>query len=178
MKSNYKMRAERFLKMIFPYIEACEYPYQYKRAMNHFNEEHSRKVIVRSGVSRVAIITSDYVIKFDYDMHEVKRVGGCQSEVDFYDFAKSEGFEYLFAEITPLEYCGRTFYIMPRIHGIGRKEYCYAEEFLHGEDEDFVRTYLYDLHDENYGWYHNRPIIVDYACNQLWLENNDEVSES
>lgn len=178
MKSSYTERAARFFRTIYPLLDGhWDSPWECRRIMSLYSCEHSRKVFVRSGVSRIAIITSDYVIKFDYNMKEVKRVGGCQSEVNFYNFAKNEGFEYLFAEITPFEYCGRTFYIMPRINGIGRKEYCYAEEFLHGDDLAFVDDYLSDLHDENYGWYHNRPVIVDYACNQLWWENH-EVSES
>lgn len=169
MKSDYRVRARRFLETIYPLIaNHLDSPYECKRIMSLYSYEHSRKVFVGSGVARIAIVTSDYVIKFDYDEREVARVGGCESEVQFYQFAKSEGFEYMFAEITPFEYMGRTFYIMPRINGIMRKEYCYAEEFFEGEERDFLDRYLHDLHDENYGWYRGVPVIFDYACNDLW----------
>lgn len=169
MKSDYRVRARHFLETIYPLLDGCwGSPSECRRIMYRYNRQKSRKVIVCNGVSRIAIITSDYVIKFDYNEYEVIRVGGCQSEVEFYQFAKKEGFGYMFAEITPFEYMGRTFYIMPRINGIGRKEYCYAEEFFEGEERDFLDRYLHDLHDENYGWYHGVPVIFDYACNNLW----------
>lgn len=181
MKSDYRVRARRFLETIYPLIaNHLNSPYECKRIIRTYNTQHSRRISVGYGVARIAIVTSDYVIKFDYDKYEVARVGGCQSEVEFYQFAKSEGFEYMFAEITPFEYMGRTFYIMPRINGIMKKKYCYAEEFFDGEERNFLDNYLNDLHDENYGWYNRTPVIFDYACNSLWLENHskDEVSES
>jgi hypothetical protein len=173
MKSSYTERAARFLRTIYPLLDGhWNSPWECRRIMSLYSCEHSRKVFVRSGVSRIAIITSDYVIKFDYNEREVNRVGGCESEVEFYQFAKQEGFGYLFAEITPFIYNGRTFYIMPRVNGVGRVEYSYAEDFLEGEERAFADEYLNDLHDENYGWYHKRPVIFDYACNQLWLDNH------
>lgn len=174
MKSDYRVRARRFLETIYPLLDGCwGSPNECRRIMYQYNRQKSRKVIVCNGISRIAIITSDYVIKFDYNEYEVIRVGGCESEVKFYQFAKKEGFGYMFAEITPFEYMGRTFYIMPRINGIGRKEYCYAEEFFEGEERDFLDRYLHDLHDENYGWFNHTPVIFDYACNKLWCDSHE-----
>ena len=175
MKSSYTERAANFLRTIYPLLDGhWDSPWECKRIMNRYSYEHSRKVFVRSGIARIAIITSDYVIKFDYDEREVNRVGGCESEVEFYQFACQKGFDYLFAAITPFTYNGRTFYIMPRINGIGRKEYAYAEDFLEGEERAFADEYLHDLHDENYGWHNRHPVIFDYACNQLWIDNHGD----
>lgn len=167
MMSNYKIRAMRFVEQIFPYIENCgECIVNYRIAVDKFNYTKSRKVILANGCSRVAFITSDYVVKMDYDPYEVERVGGGESEEIFYAFAKERGFSHLFAETLSYAYHGKVFYIMPRIGGIGKYEddiYWY----LNSEDRDFVEDYLYDMHNLNYGWKDGYPIIVDYACNKL-----------
>ena len=166
MKTDYITRAKKFIKDIYPYIMNIRTsPFQYIRAIETFNAIHSRKVEVAHGVSRIALITSDYVVKIEYNEEEVTRVGGCESEMAFYEFAQSQGFEYLFAKITLFEYNGRKFYIMPRVQGIGRFEYSYAEDVTTGTESSFLRSYLYDLHDENYGWYNGHVVIIDYACN-------------
>ena len=180
MKSDYKVRARHFLEEIWPYIENCgNEPYQYRQAMRKYNFRKSRHVLVGSGCVRVALVTSDYVIKFDYCPEEARCVGGCADEYNFYQFAQEKGYGYLFAETTPFEFHGRTFYIMPRIEGIGRYEN-YVQDYLNDDDRDFVEEYLYDMHEENYGWKNGYPVIVDYACNVFlspW-ENESEVSES
>lgn len=164
MKSDYRLRAQKFVEQIFPYIQECESPYAYKRAMHEFNLTYHRHVEVASGASRVALISSDYVIKLDYD-DGADSYGGCEDEVTFYNFAKEKGFDYLLAEITPFLYKQRTFYIMPRIEGIGQYEDAYVQDFLDERDLDFVENYLYDMHSGNFGWKNNYPIIVDYALN-------------
>lgn len=167
MRNNYKIRAMRFVEQFFPYIENCdEWVENYRKAVEKFNYTKSRKVIFAHGCSRVAFLTSDYVVKMDYNPYEVKEVGGGESEELFYAFAKERGFERLFAEITSFSYRNKVFYIMPRIDGIGKYEddiYWY----LNSEDRNFVEDYLYDMHNLNYGWKNGYPIIVDYACNKL-----------
>ncbi len=180
MKSDYKVRAMRFLEEVWPYIEKCgNEPYQYRQAISLYNHRKSRHVTVGSGCVRVALITSDYVIKFDYCPEEAARVGGCADEAKFYQFAQERGFGYLFAETTPVEFHGRMFYIMPKIEGIGRYD-CYVQDYLDEVDRDFVEEYLYDLHEENYGWKDGYPVIVDYACSVFLppYELEEEVSPS
>lgn len=178
MKSDYRVRACHFLETIYPILNGhWGSPTTCKRILNTYNIRHSRRILVGAGVARIAIVTSDYVIKFDYCKSEVERVGGCESEVKFYQFAKQKGFEYMFAEITPFEYMDRTFYIMPRVNGIMREEGRYAEEFFYGAERDFLDYYLNDLHDENYGWLNGSPVIFDYACNRLWIENHNYRSD-
>lgn len=164
MKSNYVVRAMKFLNEFLPYMEKCDTNYQLM--VNMFCDDHKgRKVLCCSGIARVAIITSDYVIKFDYDKDACNYYGGCEDEVKFYDFAVREGFAHMFAEITHVSVGGRDFYIMPRINGIMKYAGHYAEEFFIDEELDFINEYLSDLHDENYGWVNNRPVIFDYAFN-------------
>lgn len=167
MKSDYRSRAAKFLRMIYPYIANCKEPEDYEYAVERFNGEKSRHVSMAHGISRIVLITSDYVIKIDYGT--TRCYGICEDEYNFYNFAVKHDKGYLFAEITRKEINGRMFYIMPRVKGIGKKEE-YVQEYLNEEDTDFVETYLYDLHNENYGWKNNYPIIIDYACH-VSLEN-------
>lgn len=180
MKSDYRVRARHFMEVLWDYIEDCHNFWDYKQAITRFNREKNRKVKFSHGVARIALITSDYVIKFDYDLSEVARVGGCEDEVQFYAFAQDMGFGYLFAEITPFYFHGRMFYIMPRVEGIGRYKNCWVDRFLESDEYEFCSNYLEDLHDDNYGWYKNHPIIIDYACNQFSInrEYDDDYCSS
>jgi len=173
MKSNYLDRAMKFLKQFYPYIEHCSGVEGYEEMTDLFNQEYkNRKVICCHGISRIAFITSDYVIKFDYDREACDFYGGCEDEVEFYEFACQEGFEYMFAAITHVSYGGRDFYIMPRVKNVGKCPMCWANEFFTGEESDFIEAYLCDLHDENYGWHNRRPVIFDYAFNQYAVERH------
>ena len=179
MKSDYRERAFRFIQEVYPYIDGFMYePYLVTRRIRIFNHAKSRNVQVRNGCARIALITSDYVIKFDYDEDEVRRIGGCEDEVYFYGFVKKNHMEHLFAEITPVSYMGHKFYIMPRISGIGRYEDMHVEYFLNFEDSDFVHSYLSDMHSGNYGWKNGYPVIVDYALNELRENTNSAPSYS
>lgn len=162
MKSDYRSRAAKFLRMIYPYIANCRELEDYQDAVERFNEEKSRHVFVEHGISRIVLITSDYVIKMDYG--DYFSYGTCEDEYRFYNFAVKNNKGYLFAEITRKEINGHMFYIMPRVKGIGKTEE-YVQEYLDEDDIDFVNEYLEDLHNENYGWKNNYPIIIDYACN-------------
>ena len=167
MKSDYRARAMRFLHSIYPYIEdylrdvdAIEY------AVNTYNYKHSRKVEMRYGSARIALITSDYVIKWDYDDENVTDIGGCEKEWEIYCNAQKDGMEYLLAECTLIDYNGTIFEIMPRIRAIGPSHHktgiCYMISCI---EEEWLRKVglLYDLHDWNWGIMHNKPVIIDYA---------------
>ena len=175
IKNDYKVRAFNFLKVLYPYIEEyLDKPYRCIWAVETFNKEKHRKVSVSWGSVRVAFITSDYVIKYDYDKHNARIYGGCEDEEEFYSFAKKEGFGSLFAEISSFEYMGHTFYIMPRINMRASQEGERAEYYLDGDERDFVDEYLYDLHEENFGWKNNHVIIFDYAYNVFMEQKNSQ----
>lgn len=172
---SYIERAQDFIKEIFPYIGEWNDPWNIGYDIDDFNKKCNRKVIMRHGIARIAFITSDYVVKYDFDKDEVEAVGGCENEVELYTKAVKDGFGYLFAEITHYHYNGHDFYIMPRIHGIGKNSWFYADAFMTPEENAWCeRHHLTDLHYKNYGFRKNRICIVDYACR---LEETSDYSE-
>lgn len=175
---NYVERAKDFIKEIYPYLDGEWYcPWDVEKRVNVFNAENNRKVKTSSGISRIALITSDYVVKYDYDPSELSNVGGCEIEMEVYEQAKRAGFAYMFAEITPYEYNEHQFYIMPRIYGIGRNEDAYADEYMTEEEEEFCdRIGLTDLHCNNYGFRKNHVCLVDYACSTIYLDDEEYMS--
>lgn len=175
MKSDYRVRAFNFLRAIFPYIENDLYSF----SMTKFNvrkylfDHPSRKVEVNCGSARIALITSDYVIKWDYDDDNVRDNGGCEKEYEMYKKVESAGFGYLFATATLVNYNGITFEIMPRIKAIGPKHHSTGIIFMLSNIEvSWLRSMgiLYDLHHWNWGIMKSRPVIVDYA----YIEKPDE----
>lgn len=171
-RSDYKSRAIKFLRMVYPYIQNClTDPDECMEQIEVFNQEKSRHARMDFGASRIAIIASDYVIKFDYDKENVRDVGGCETELMFYSFAKRKGYERLFAEISCVVYKNTPFFIMPRIPRVG-DGHDMVEMYLSEEDSDFVSEYLFDMHENNYGFINHYPVIVDYASNVL-LEGVD-----
>ena len=170
---NYIERAKDFIEQVYPYISVCRNPWDARNRIKMFNADFNRKVEVSSGLSRIALITSDYVVKFDYDPDEVASIGGCESEMELYATAKREGFDYLFAEITAFSYNGRCFYIMPRIRGIGSGRH-YAENYMTLAEKDFCRRYrVTDLHTENYGFRRGHVCVIDYACHLSYEDSSD-----
>ena len=115
---TYIERAMDFIAEVYPFIKDFESPWTTRRNIREYNAVKTRNVIVKNGCARIALITSDYVVKWDYDEDEVEDIGGCENEVSLYAVAELEGFAYLFAQITRFEYKGRYFYIMPRVRGI------------------------------------------------------------
>lgn len=161
---EYIERAKDFIHQIFPYIEECIQPWAVHQKVVKFNNDYDRHVKVCNGLSRIALITSDYVVKFDYDPDEVDSIGGCGNEFELYYEAKVEGFDYLFAEITPYQYKDHQFYIMPRINGVGSGHH-YAEHYMNEEEKGFCRKHrITDLHSNNYGFRNGKVCLIDYAC--------------
>lgn len=180
MRRSYEERAMDFIAQVFPYLNDLSCVWQTMQDVKLFNAAHNRKVEVRHGTARIALLTSDYVIKWDYDPEEADAIGGCENEVYLYNLAKAEGFAYLFAEITRTIYEGHYFYIMPRIPNISIDhddawEYMTEEEYAWCENH-----YLVDLHGRNFGLVKNKPVIVDYAFQEdrVDLHEEEEVSES
>ena len=173
---TYEERAKDFIKEVFPCIESMNV-WTIRDEIQIYNRANSRKVKVSNGCARIALITSDYVVKFDYDKEEVESIGGCENEIKLYAVAEAEGFAYMFAKITRYEYKGRKFYIMPRVRGIDPDGYWYADHYMSDEERDFCdRHYITDLHCNNFGFRNGRVCIVDYACRR-W-DNSDTMTSS
>lgn len=159
---SYEERAKDFLKKVYPVISDClTKPFKVESRMYTFCEKNHRDISVRWGSARVAIITSDYVIKWEYDTDEVDYIGGFEDELNLYEEAKEDGFAYLFAEITPFEYRDFPFYIMPRIKG---KAYSYAWDCMTEEEKKWCKSHrLDDLHRGNFGFRDGHICIFDYG---------------
>lgn len=158
MKNPYTVRAEKFLHEIYPYLKGKNEVYKICAAVTQFNMDKNRKVGLAFGVSRYALITSDYVIKFD--RKGGRWAGNCADECEKYQQAVKDGFAYLFAASTKVTYKHRNFYIMPRINGIGSGKYW---ENLTEKELEYIYNVTNDMHSGNFGHYHKKPVIVDYA---------------
>lgn len=175
---SYEERAKDFIKEIFPYIKGnMDSPYYVRAGVRQFNADHTRSVLMRSGCARIALITSDYVVKFDYDEDEVASIGGSENEVHLYEIAVKEGFDYLFAKITPVIYEGARFYIMPRIHGISDDNERGWHYMTHKEVTWCKSHSLTDLHNGNFGFRNGRICIVDYGFQEELVEECSYESE-
>lgn len=159
---DYTERATDFVKEIYPYIKNAQTSMQFQAAVACFNFDYKRKVRFEYGATRFVLITSDYVIKIDRKNAVEKRkiFGGCHSEYTMYHQAKCDGFDYLFAPITRIVYQHNYFYCMPRVRNIGRP----WRPHWTMDEEDYIYDHVFDLHEHNIGYYHGRPIIIDYAA--------------
>lgn len=164
MKSNYITRAIKFINQFAPYMEKFHDVYT---AVCAFNSEHRRAVRVGRGAVRYALLTSDYVIKWNHDEEMVHNFGGCEEEFDLWNKVKDSDYADLFAEITPVSVLGKTYYIMPRIEKLAIK---LKNDDIYEWISDDAWSYicdelcLHDLHNENWGLLNGSPVIIDYAC--------------
>ncbi len=165
MKNDYITRAKKFIPVLDKMLsDNFKNKYLIQQYILAYNYAHRRNVIFSHGLTRYAFITSDYVIKIDYDEYEVEQWGGCEQEYKLYQNAVIDGMDYLFAEITPFMYNNKVYYIMPRIKGIGKTDYD-ATYYMNRKEQRWCRSYdLMDLHYLNYGWRNKRICIIDYAA--------------
>lgn len=175
MKSDYRIRAKKFLKSIFPYIEWCmrdfdDVLYQVEK----YNVDKKRHVIVSCGSARIALIISDYVIKWDYDDDCVEEIGGCDDEYYAYQEAVKAGYEYLLAEATLIKYNGFSFMIMPRIKNIGRNNNGGdIKVYLTRDEYKWIKKFNKDIHSYNWGIRNGKACLIDYAFSQeVWARND------
>ena len=163
MKSSYIDRAIKFLDMILPDIEGYMMsPEEVSNIIECYNMAHHRSVRVCNGASRIALVTSDYVIKWDYNKRGVSSWGGNVQEVEMYKIAEKAGYSYLFAELTSVWRNGILFNIMPRFAIGGHKRPIY--EKISNKEWRWLNSHVWDIHDGNYAMVKGKPIIFDYAC--------------
>lgn len=166
MKASYETRAKKFIRELFPYLKEelnrAVYPVTgAKKAVKKFNLARHRNVKVRNGATRIVFITSDYVVKMEYNEDEVETWGGNQSEADHYENAKRDGFEYLFAKPTIYEYERIDWLIMPKATNIGNSRIWTK---LDDVEQDWIWSNIGDTHENNYGTIKGNFALIDYAC--------------
>lgn len=157
-QAGYEKRAKKFIQQIYPIIR--KHPTNLKKckeAISQFNEE-GHNVILMHGASRIALIYSDFVVKWDWNKGNVVWVGGCQEEVKNYIYAKKNGHGRCFAKAIEYKYGDIYFIIMPRATKIGRaREYKWKKHFT------WISDNFWDLHNMNVGELNGYPVLVDYA---------------
>ncbi len=168
IRSDYLVRATKFMNEFAPYLKGQKKIEDVEFAVSQFNLDKKRKVIFRRGATRYALITSDYVIKWDYDPRWVRKFGGCKEELRIYNKAVKGGYDYLFAAITPIKVGRHVFYVMPRVKNVGKRFHHQTGlwGYLTEEEENYVyrKLGLNDLHHNNWGLRDGKPVIIDYAC--------------
>lgn len=169
MKHSYEYNAQIFIKRYFSCLTAMinimHKPRERRSIANKIQEEfytmYHRKVLIHYGISRLAFITSNYVIKIDYSD---EGFGTSEDELMLYELAQQDGYAYLFAKPTKFEYNNITFYIMPRVYGIKGSHYD-AEHYMTDDELHWCSKHnLSDLHNGNFGLSHHKITIFDYAA--------------
>ena len=171
IKTNYEVRAQAFIKEFAPYLKGIRITksnlHLVRDAVRRFNVDKKRNIKVASGASRIALITSDYVVKLDY---RTTWAGNSHTEMQGYEQAKKDGYDYLLAKISLYKYRNRCFFIMPRARVAETLTFKGQKRlwFKFTEDErKYIRDNFEDLHDSNWGSLHGRPVLIDYAWNDF-----------
>lgn len=166
---TYEERAMDFIKELYKVKgkNTFEKNYGVRRIVAEYLSLHPRRrVKVEEGAARTAIITSDYVIKIDTGCTDT--YGGCEEEMEFYDYACDNGMEHLLAKPTRFCYKRMVFYIYPRasVYASMKHSRRWYDELTYNE-QSFVDE-ICDLHAGNIGFLHGRLCIIDYAMNNHW----------
>ena len=167
--SDYRVRAKKFLNSVVPYIQdILDRPWEVAKAIERYNHDFNRHVVIKRGAVRIVLVTSDYIVKWDYDSSSASEWGGCISEYNAYLAAKTAGYEYLFAEPTAIYVNGTMFIIMPRIHNIGWHAHEHVGMYdifdcIDSDASDWVYKHIGDLHHNNWGICKGQVCIIDYA---------------
>lgn len=167
MKRNYVERATTFVSEFFRGDIPMNDYFCVSERVDAFNNKYKRHVILRTGCVRMALITSDYVVKWDYDREKAKSLGGCENECKFYKKAEEDGMAHLFAKVTKVKKRGRCFYVMPRISRLAEDDWeiSYLEDYLTQDEMDYLDEYVEDLHGGNWGLNkEGHAVVIDYAC--------------
>lgn len=163
---DYEARARKFIKSTLGILfEGCVDFSDFENAIISYNDAHKRQLKYEHGVSRIAILRNDYVVKVDYQPEgrwANGRAGNCETEEMVYEKAVMDGMEHLLAKTTVVYENDLTFAIMPRIKGVGRF-YWHWWEHCSPIEEEWLRENINDLHCCNVGYKNGRVCVIDYA---------------
>ena len=161
IKTDYEVRATKFAQFLAELFKDCVTRHEYEHAIRVYNSNHIRKLHYDYGISRIAIIRSDYVVKFNYGFN--KDFGDCISEEKMYKKAVKDGMEHLLAKVTTMTLNGHVCAIMPRIKGVEnyRKNWC---NYCTDEEREWLYDHVRDLHKGNVGYRNGKVCVIDYAA--------------
>lgn len=169
MRTTYEERGLKFATTLAKMFQNCVYLNDFVSVIEHYNASHSRKLVFKNGVSRIAIIRADYVIKFDYmptGYFSDGIAGNCMTELEAYEYAIEDGMEYLLAKPTVREMFGHTFSVMPRINHVGDESRSWYKT-VSLEEEIWLEEHINDLHENNVGYKHGKVCVIDYAWHEF-----------
>lgn len=176
--STYEERGKKFaINTLTRIFEGCVDLEDFIDAIEYYNAYHSRPLKYANGVSRIAIIRGDYVVKFNYrptGSFSNGCAGDCESEQKVYARALKDGMAHLLAKTTVFTVNGLTFSIMPRIKGVGRNWYWWNHCTM--EEEEWLEDNLHDLHRYNVGYRKGKVCVIDYAWDANRIENESDSS--
>lgn len=171
MKNDYESRALKFAALLVRLFADCLTYNDFQEAILWYNAHHSMPIHYDHGVSRIAIMRADYVIKFNYypdacwrDEEDNCIAGDNASERMVYECAVKEGYAHLLAKTTTVIMGGRVISIMPRISHV-HDESKYWGDYVSDDEYDWLTSHIYDLHEGNVGYYRGKPIVIDYGWN-------------
>jgi hypothetical protein len=169
MKNDYETRALKFARVLASLFFDCYTLEDFKGAIEWYNMTHSRKLNYAYGVSRIAVMRADYVIKFNYapterwDNGEGRCLAGDNStEEKMYQRAVRDGYEYLLAKTTTTVINNRVISIMPRIDHVHDEKRDYSF-YLSSDELEWLWENITDLHDGNIGYKNGKPVVIDYG---------------
>lgn len=169
MKNDYEVRAAKFASLLVRLFEGCAILEDFEYAINEYNSTHSHPLNYAYGVSRIAILRADYVIKFNLvpdknwdDGYGNCRAGNNTTEREVYNRAVADGYAYLLAKTTVFAIGGRDVAIMPRINGVDN-ERRYWGDYVTDEEYDWLTENVRDIHEGNVGYYKGKPVVIDYG---------------
>lgn len=162
---NYQIRAWQYIKVLTDYVTNWVDVNDIIEATEKVFWHTGKHATVEFGSARIVIVGKDFVVKWDYD-ECVKDIGGCEDEFRIYKQSFSTGYSYLLAPCYRVAYRDKYFYIMPRIHNIGREAHKNRQlnDFTTKEEYKWLIDNIGDLHSYNWGIENNKAVIVDYAC--------------
>lgn len=169
MKNDYEARALKFAHLLARLFEYCDTFSDFINMIKQYNSHHSIPLRYEHGVSRIAILRADYVIKFDYapdaqwdNGDGTNRAGDNTSEEIVYERAVRDGYAYLLAKTTVVTINGRHISIMPQIRDVNN-ENKYWGDYVNDEEYDWLVENINDIHEGNVGYSHGKPVVIDYG---------------
>lgn len=143
-----------------------------KRRVKKWTKNFRYTIEVKYGISRIVFIFPDYVIKV-----VLGKGNENDYEIELYQQAFSDGYDYLFAEVHQRCVDGIKINIMPRIPNIdinGPDLFC--SNYIDDDEKWWLDVHVTDLHAGNYGFdSHGNVKIFDYAM--VYSEEEEEEDE-
>lgn len=180
MKETYRMHAYHYITSLYNFVTNWFDTDNINDAVDKVFWHTGKQAKVEHGSARIAVIGSDFVIKWDYNEDSTKEIGGCEDEFRIYKWSLSTGFSHLLAPCYRIIYRKRYFYIMPFIHNIGLAEHGWKDvrDFCSKQEGDWLFNNIGDLHSWNWGIEDNKIVVIDYACPRKTVTSSSSCSIS